>query len=183
MSVTITLEVVETGMWPQRDARDPLGIWGARAVSTGDATGGITIANVNVLAALRRAHVYSLYGAVSEDTGGVAVGSEMSLRILTGWPNIDSTALGIGFYGQTTIVALDALSLLNNAPIGQLVSDIDKFKLIFDPHSAASGDLRILAMVRNDNVDGETVRWEVYGYFWDRAILNTPGGPRWPGSF
>jgi succinate-acetate transporter protein len=40
----------------------------------------------------------------------------------------------------------------------------------------------ILEMQRGNNLDLATYTFEAYGYFWDRAAMETPGGPRHPGS-
>jgi hypothetical protein len=64
---------------------------------------------------------------------------------------------------------------------GQLVLPNDRFLLLFDPRPGA-GDLVIAEIKYSDNVDAMTTIMELYGYYWDRSVLQAPGGPRHPGA-
>ncbi len=183
MSILVTSDVVETAVFPQRDARDPLGIWGAHATTTGDATGGITQVNFQIAAGRRRANVYSIIAANSQLTSGTAIGTDISLRILSSWPNLSAVLTGINFAAPTRSVPAGP-ALLNGPPQGDLVRTNDRYILIFDPASVNAGNALLIAtIVRNANVDTETAVYTLYGYYWNRDIVDQPGGPRHPGMF
>ncbi|KKL17299.1 hypothetical protein LCGC14_2486920, partial [marine sediment metagenome] len=57
----------------------------------------------------------------------------------------------------------------------------DRFILIFDPRQGA-GVLNMIELEMGVNVNTDTYAFEAYGYYWDRSVLNAPGGPRHPGS-
>ena len=187
MSVNVTFDVVETQLWPQRDARDPLGVWAARAGATGDATGGFVRGQLQVPAERRSSHIYTiLFANTVRVTGTADTADEISCRLLTNWPNADNTVLGV--QGASTYRAVGVsqqgnFTVPNAGPRDFLIAPQERFILLFDPGVVSSGSDMVLAEIqRNANVDATEYAFEAYGYYWDREVLSTPGGPRHPGS-
>jgi len=185
MSVAAAASVLESQMWPQQDARDPLGMWGARAAVTGDATGGQTEFTYNVPANKAGRFIYACYGATFvQTTNLIALASQtVMLRLLTNWPNIDPQP---GVQGFSTSIARtmqsDAdLGAPNAAPDDQLLGPLDRFILLFAPASfGVSVDIMSIRLA--ENLSTEIFVSEAYGYYWDREVMNQPGGPRHPGA-
>lgn len=183
MSVFGTVDVLESELWPQRDARDPLGIFGWRVTQVGDATGGANNITVQVPAARRHAYVYKIYDMLIAQTTGSKVVTVGKLRILANWPNIDTQA-GIQAYGALFIAPVDGSDsftvpksgFLTANPFNGNTRDI----LIFDP-STQAGNMAI-AEQEVVNIDTITFSFEGYGYYWDRSAMAAPGGPRNPGT-
>jgi len=176
-------QVITSALWPQGDSRDPLGLWGMRALVTGDATGSSIKLVAQVPAADKAAYVYTVYSAiVVQLTGSVAGFTIAKLRILTNWPNVDDQP-GVQAYNavifRTAIGSLTFTAPTKGSP--QLVTAIDRFLLLFDPRPSGD-DMDILELEIDDNVDAATYSFEAYGYFWDRSVMQAPGGPRHPGS-
>ena len=61
------------------------------------------------------------------------------------------------------------------------IGPADRFLLLFDPRQQG-GDVDIVEIEFGENRDLATYSFEGYGYFWDRSVLDAPGGPRHPGS-
>jgi len=183
MTITQVGTVVPAAQWPQGDIRDPLGVWGMRQGITADATGGELTVNVTVPSGRGAAYVYTIYSAqISKLTGAVAQ-SEGRVRILTSWPNVDPLA-GVQAYGSDKMFLFRAPTGLAAPIVGpepHLIQHADRFLLCFDPRPSA-GALVILQLTATPNTDLETWSFEAYGYFWDRSVLQAPGGPRHPGS-
>lgn len=184
MAIAQAVEVIETALWPQGDARDPLGVWGARALLTADATGGGIKITMEVPAGKRASFVYTCYGANITQLTGTLAGSNLKTRLLTNWPNIDPQA---GVQAFSTFIRTEiqgdaefTAPIAGNADFHNMGPN-DRFLLLFDPR-AISTAMAIVEMEIGENVDGLTYGAEAYGYYWDRQILNTPGGPRHPGA-
>ncbi len=189
MSIATSADILLSQMWPQGDIRDPLGVWGFRQGITGDASGGTIKVQGSVPARQRASYILTVYAMTAAQlTGDPTTVSVVEGRILTNWPNIDSVA---GVQGFAT-AAIDSVSDNSNftapnaAIIGRadhLMGHADRFILCMDPRpDQALGALPIVEMEWNVNVDLATYSFEGYGYFWDRAVLQAPGGPRHPGA-
>ncbi len=184
MAIVTQAAVVATALWPQGDIRDPLGVWGFRVPFTGDATGGSLKAIISEMTGKKGAYVYTCYSVTMVQlTGTLLAAQKVKLRLLTLWPNIDPLA-GVQAYGSynSTLFGGDADF---TAPIGgaelPLIQPQQRFLLLFDPRQFGPlGD--ILEIEFGSNQDTSTYSFEGYGYFWDRSVLNAPGGPRHPGS-
>ena len=185
MAIVSSFEPLEHQLWPQGDARDPLGIWGGRVSVTGDATGGSIKVTCKVPAARRSAYVYTCYSIVMAPLqlpAAVIVNSKV--RLLTNFPNID-TQPGIQAYGSV-FQALLSPSTGFTAPFGgqfefHPLGPLDRFLLLYDP-SPGNTDMDILELEMTSNIDTDIWAFEAYGYYWDRSVMNTPGGPRHPGA-
>lgn len=183
MAVTVFTDVLESELWPQQDARDPLGIFGWRVALAGDATGGSAKCSVQIAEDRRHAYVWKIYDMVIAQIVGTPVVKTAKLRILTNWPNID-TQPGIQAYGAVWFPTLGAepsftvpnAGIESNRPLPLQSKDL----LIYDP-STQTGDMGI-AELEVDNTDGFTYVFEGYGYYYDRSVMSTPGGPRNPGT-
>jgi len=186
MSVLETVNIVETALWPQHDARDPLGVWGARDLISGDASGGVIQSQIQVSAARRAGNVYTCYSAMSVQTGGTSdTATLMRLRLLTNWPDIDRITAGAQGFATWRSSPIEAGFGTDptGGPANELISPNDRFILLLDPGVVGAGNPMVLVeILRNANVDGATYSFEAYGYYWDRGVLNAPGGPRHPGS-
>lgn len=179
----VTVDVIESQLWPQRDARDPLGIWGARLGVTGDATDTIKVL-FQVPADKAGAYVYTCYSLLAAQLTGVVSASQCKVRLLTNWPNVDPVP-GVQGYstGRFVVVSGDA----DNTPPNMTPTEVgmvlpnERFLLLYDPRGNA-GIMTIVELEWGNQVLANTYSFEGYGYFWDRAVMQTPGGPRHPGS-
>ncbi len=184
MAINAFAQVIPTAMWPQGDIRDPLGVWGFREGVTGDASGNGIDVIAQVPAGLAAAYIYTCYTLTLAQLSGALAGNAVMSRLLTNWPDIDP-ASGVTGYGSALVLEQAGSGGFENAPVagvnGPLVNPNDRFLLLFDPRPSA-GALDIVEMRLSANVDLATYSFEGYGYFWDRSVLNAPGGPRHPGS-
>jgi len=186
MAIAGLVFLLDHQIFVQGDARDPLGVWVARAAVTGDASGGSLKVGVQVPAARSGSRIFTCYSAQVAGLTGTLISAAIKTRLLTNFPDAD---LGIGIQGFST------LSLQNDtgeqwnvssgitAPIAgpyqHQIQHNDRFILLF---GVSGADTTLSELEISDNVDGATYSFEWYGYFWDRDVLNTPGGPRHPGS-
>jgi len=192
MAILTSVAPIESQLWPQGDIRDPLGVWGARLGVTGDASGNPITVNFRVPAEKRSAYVYTIYHAIVAVLAG-GVNSPVKIRILTNWPNIDPDA---GVQGYSTLgIGGTIQSTAFTSPIGgpgpiaavpqdyPYITPLDRFILCFDPRQQATlGAMDILSLEKEINTNNGTYSFEAYGYFWDRSVMQAPGGPRHPGA-
>jgi len=184
MAIALTVDVLPAALWPQGDIRDPLGIWGFRQAVTGDATGGSVKVTAQAPAGLAAAYLYTAYSLnIAQLSGTIAV-TQAKSRLLTNWPNIDTLA-GVQGYSTLLINIHDGATAFTppqaGALPGPLMREVDRFLLLFDPRPSA-GVLNLIELELATNTDAATYSFEGYGYFWDRSVLQAPGGPRHPGS-
>ncbi|MEE8608647.1 MAG: hypothetical protein V3S55_13655 [Nitrospiraceae bacterium] len=188
MGQTVIIPVQEHAMWPQGDARDPLGVWAARDIITGNADTPVFIqALITIPAALRRAHVYTCYSLFSGWAGGPNPSSETGVigRLVTNWPNADPEegVQGFSTSRRSTVTIQVASVFPDRVPDNPLITPEMRFILLMDPSAVGSGnDMTIAEIQRDSNVLNTLYAFEAYGYYWDQAVLDTPGGPRHPGS-
>lgn len=185
MAVEVDLPVAEYQLWPQGDARDPLGVWVARARATGDASGGVVEGEVIVPAARRRGRIYTCYSVSStRESGPADTGTVMKVRLITGWPDADTSLNGIQPYEtfRTVPITSETVGAPNHGPTLNALSPLDRFLLLFDFTASQTGNLVIVQLQRDVNTNTVVYLFQAYGYFWDRSILETPGGPRHPGT-
>lgn len=183
MAIETTVSLVATALWPQGDARDPLGVWGARNLETGDASGGSVKTIVQAPEAIAGAYLYTCYSAQAATLQPESA-SQVKLRLLTNWPDIDPVAAGVQGYSSNIVVVQDFGTVFTepmSGPSRPLIGPADRFVLLFDPRPVA-GAFNILELELDENTLARTYAFEAYGYYWDRQVLNTPGGPRHPGS-
>lgn len=176
-----TVDLFATALWPQGDARDPLGVWGGRHVLTGSAGGGSLKVGFQPGIERAGAHIYTCYSAfcslTQQEDGNI------KLRLLTNWPNMDDD-VGIQGTGTLRIVNTDQAAGFTppeGGPSAAMLSSLDRFILLFDPRPAA-GAFTIVELELSGSTDGRTYTFECWGYYWDRGVMNAPGGPRHPGS-
>jgi len=182
MAITADVNIVATALWPQGDARDPLGVWGGREIITGDASGGSTRVNFRAASDIAGAFLFTCYSAnVSFLTTSTA--AVVRARLLTNWPDIDVEA-GVQGYSTHLVRNTDGSSTFP-APLSgsdfPLIGPNDRFVLLFDPRPVV-GAFDIVDLAVASNVLNGQLAFECWGYYWDRQVLNTPGGPRHPGA-
>jgi len=183
MAVLGTVEVLATQTWQQGDIRDPLGIWGFRTQITGTGDGGGMKVNVLTPTGQGASYVYTAYSAIITQVGGPVLIIRAKIRLLTNWPNVDPQA-GVQAYAVAHTVPLNGsgnFTLPQLMPDRPLVDPNDRFILLYDPRPA-SGQLTIMELEINSNVTDDVFSYEGWGYFWDRSVMNSPGGPRHPGA-
>ncbi len=185
MAIVVTVPIVQAAEFMQGDIRDPLGMWGFRLGVTGDASGGAIKVTAFVPRIDASAWIYTCYSLTYAQLSGTPGGSQVKGRLLTNWPNIDPQE---GIQGYATLRIAQAVNDADFTPpiegVGGnqfLVAPNDRFILLYDPRSRSS-DLDIIEMELGINVNAATYSFEGYGYFWDRSVLNAPGGLRHPGS-
>lgn len=180
----IQVDLIATALWPQGDSRDPLGVWGGRFIATATVSDGPIKVRFAAPATIAGKYVYTCYAATIAGltVQTVAIGK---CRLLTNWPDIDPLA-GVQAFSSIKMVQIDG-SATFTAPLtgaltgGALVQPSDRYLLLFDPRPVR-GAFDIVELEISDLVNTNTVAFEAYGYFWDRGVLNAPGGPRHPGS-
>lgn len=183
MSVSGTVNILESELWPQRDARDPIGIFGWRVLQAGDATGGSNKIFIQVPEQIRHAYVMKISDMIIAQIVGSIVATVGKSRVLTNWPNIDVDP-GIQTYGTSHFFTLTGDASFTAPRAGPFdaealprgLGDL----LIYDP-STQTGDM-VIAEQETVNTNNTTYSFEGYGYYWDRAVMSTPGGPRNPGT-
>lgn len=176
--------VQPSALWPQGDIRDPLGVWGARVAITQNASGSGLKATVKVAAGLNAAYIYTCYSANIVQITGTANPVIGKCRLLCNWPNI-SDSPGVQAYSTAQFITIDGSNAFSQPVEGPnnafLIHPNDRFVLLFDPRPGV-GELSIMELAINENTGTLQYSFEAYGYFWDRSVLNAPGGPRHPGS-
>jgi len=185
LSQELEVNLFTSQLWPQEDIRDPLGVWGARLQVTGTSGAGEIKVGITVPQAERAAYVYTCY---SVNVSPLATAGQTTLqagvRLLTNWPNVDP-AVGVQGYGSNLLIPV-GIQAGGTAPVGgptaPLINASDRFVLLFDPRPQPTGDLTIVELKVSIQVENDTYTFEAYGYYWDRSILEAPGGPRHPGS-
>ena len=183
MSIAETEQIFSAELWPQGDARDPLGIWGGRHLTVGDATGGETKVTFFQEASQRSAYVYTCHAVTIAHLTGASVAQSVGIRLLTNWPNIDPQAGVQGFstgFGSFMRTSGD----FTTPPIAQIEANnlgSLQYVILFDPRQSGI-NLDLVELKHSENLENSTYSFEVYGYFWDREVMNTPGGLRHPGS-
>ncbi len=186
MAVSGTVSVLQSALWPQGDARDPLGIWGGRLGLTGDASGGGLEALFIVPQARKSSYIYTCYAAnLAVITGVPNTALNGALRLFTNWPPADPL-VGVRPFNTNNIAIIQVDTNLfdpeGGARQGQLLQPNDRYLLLYEPRPSVAGDMQIAQMTLAVNTDLATYSFELYGYFWDRAALDAPGGLRHPGS-
>lgn len=183
MTVTALAEVFETQQWPQGDARDPLGIWGARAAVLGNASAGEIGVDFVVPAEKVASFVYACYAITGGQILGVIQNQSFKVQLLTNFPNVDPqpgvqgfSSLDIGVMGGD-----QQLTVPNSGQRTWTFPSSYRFILLYDP-TPRNAALTIVKLATVNVAIGIDFVFECYGYFWDRSVLNTPGGPRHPGS-
>lgn len=183
MAIDEFVDVLPAALWPQGDIRDPLGVWGFRLGVTGDATGGEIKVTARAPAGLSAAYLYTCYSVNIVQLAGTLAIASLVARLLTNWPNVDPIA-GVQAYSsylKTNMVGADAFTAPKGGSDTPLIQQQDRFLLLFDPRPSA-GPLNLIELKMSNNVDTLTYSFEGYGYFWDRSVLQAPGGPRHPGA-
>ncbi len=181
MAISTDVEVIEQQLWPQGDVRDPLGVWGARLGVTGDATGGSIQVTFSVATSKRDAYVYTCYGLTAAKLTGALTADAIKSRLLTNWPNVDPIP---GIQGFATLIIGVSIGSTSAFPPLQganrdLLSSESRYILLF---ARTGTPLAIAELEWDNNLNLATYSFEAYGYFWDRSVLQAPGGPRHPGS-
>jgi len=172
-------------LWPQEDIRSPLGVWGARLGVTGDASAGEIKVGITVPQAERAAYIYTCYSAqISVLIAASSAELFAMCRLLTNWPDVDP-GVGVQGYGSNVGARLPIITggtAPEGSTINHLVEGHDRFILLFDPRPSAVGDMTIVELKLAVQILSDTYSFEAYGYYWDRSVLDAPGGPRHPGS-
>lgn len=182
MAQSIPVDILTAQLWPQGDARDPLGVWGGRHIVTADVTEGPLKVSFQPGAERAGAYVYTCYMATIAQLTASEI-QTFKCRLLTNWPDVDDDA---GVQGAATLLIVSAgVSATFTAPFGgpqvPLVTAAQRLILLFDPRPVA-GAFTIVELEATPAVDTQQYAFETWGYYWDRGVLNAPGGPRHPGS-
>ncbi len=183
MAISLEVDVVTTALWPQGDIRDPLGVWGFRLGVTGDASGGSIKVVALAPSGINAAYIYTCYSALIAQLSSLT-SVQGKCRLLTNWPNVDVVQPGVQGYGSavTRLITGDGDFTAPVAmPNDPFIGPADRFLLLFDPRASA-GDVPLVELELGVNTDTLLYSFEGYGYYWDRSILQAPGGPRHPGA-
>ncbi len=188
MAIDETVDILTAQLWPQGDIRDPLGTWGWRHLITGDATGGSLKTIAQVAADQKAAYVFTCYAVTfAQIDGDFVPGSAiLKARLLSNWPNLDPQAGVQGFATMRAGTTHGAVTF--TAPIGgtfaqeEYVTPNERFLLLFDPRPQGTAALALVEQEVSINTLNTAWAFEGWGYYWDRSVLQAPGGPRHPGS-
>lgn len=184
MSQDSTVDVVQTALWPQGDERDPLGVWAFRSIVIGLGVEGSVKVTAIVPSDRKSAYIYTAYAATTVPvTQAVLAGSQAKIRLLTNWPDASSPA-GVTGFAKARMVNI-VVNGNSSSPFGgadaPMIDALDRFLLLFDPRPLVD-DLEIMELELMQNILNDVYAFEGYGYYWDRSVMNAPGGPRHPGS-
>lgn len=182
MAITTSQGVLEHHIFATRDARDPLGVWTARAEVTGDASGG-TIKIQFLAPQTNRVYTCTMLTLSGDGLAASAIGK---LRLLTNFPPAGPEGGTAGFsYNRVFTVTREPLITSPSDNWGASGDDMGNSDtlLLFGPLPQDPGAVAIVEMEVNSNVLNSAYFFEGWGYYWDKvAVLNAPGGPRFPGS-
>jgi len=182
MAIALETDISHFNVWRQRDIRDPLGIWVGRQGVTGDASGGAIKVGFNVPAANRAAHVYCCYD-VSFATLTVTFDNDLTkVRLLTNWPDSDPSVPGIQGYGSLAVYTTAADAQFTPPVVGFTIPVIGAAQRFIPLWTTQGSGLTIVEVEHGGNVDTATYSFEAFGYYWDQAVRDAPGGPRHPGA-
>lgn len=185
MAITTSVDIITAPIFRPRDLRDPLGVWAGRLGVTGDASGGGILVNFTVPESNAGKHVHTFYSFNAGQLTGIAEATGTSVRLITNWPNSDPVA-GVQGY-DVMFMGVDRTQDNNvgqfSAPTNTMnpYDSIHRFMPLYDPRPSA-GQITIVELQRNDNTLAATYVFQCYGYYWDRQVMDTPGGLRHPGS-
>jgi len=186
VAIEATSDIFTAQEWPQGDERDPLGIWGGRTTVTGDATAGDIKITFQQPQNLRAAYVYAVYAAQVAHVSGGTSGQQrfIKTRLLTNWPNVDDQ-VGVQGFATLSVRFMDGSANATpplTGPQSDLLAPNDRFVLLYDPRPGIDDVLALVEFEVSSNVLNEIIGAEIWGYYWDRSVLQAPGGPRHPGS-
>ncbi len=179
----VDIDIKATALWPQGDARDPLGIWAGRGALTDDTLGGDKTGNIGLPQSRRAGNIYTCYAVTLSVVSGSDVGlSNVFCRLLTNWPPADSPGISGFATNRGSILA----PTRNVFPLGSFRENIFdpqyRFILLFDPRAGASGRINLVELTYLTVAgNAKVLAFEAWGYWWDRSVLDAPGGPRHPG--
>lgn len=183
MAISQQIEILEHNLFVTLDSRDPLGLWTIRVQVTGDASGGSV--KVAFLAAQTN-RVYVCHGVTLSGQGSTA-NAIGKLRLLTNFPPATPAGGNEGFsFNRAFTITREPLLTEPEDNIGatsnSMMIGTDKI-LLFGPIPSDSGPVGIVELETQDNTLNAAYFFEGWGYYWDKvAVLNAPGGPRFPGS-
>ncbi len=183
MAIVGVMDILEHQLFVQRDARDPLGVWGARSTAVGDATGGTIKVGARVPIAGDPGRIYACYSVTITKNSGTDANLPGKVRLLTNFPVMDRGAGGQGYSTAKRVAVQVGVGF--TTPIGMIdggtpgITPPDRFILLFGP---VDTDVNIVELEIAENEDLSAYGFEVYGYFWDRQVLYVAGGPRHPGE-
>jgi len=180
MSEVAQVRLLAHNIFKQRDSRDPLGIWAFRSEQAGTATGGVFKVQVQSDEVDR---IFTCVG-LNLTADGITVAVQGKYRLLCNQPPAD---LEGGQAGVSIARNIDVTNFSNaTAPadnwdaISPYESQLEHI-LLFGGVQSSRDPQNILEMECGGNALTVTYFFEATGYFWDRQILESPGGPRWPG--
>lgn len=183
MTITVVATVFQHAILRRRDQRDPLGVWAAREQVTGDASGGIQQVDIQVPANVRAGFVYNCQAAemIGPDPSAM---TSVTVRLLTNWPPSDSPGVaGADFHVNSPIGSFGDGSSKSGSNTGQPFINAALMKvLLFDPRSNPLAGVNLLEIWSSANTLAEPRIGTAWGYYWDRGVMDVPGGPRFPGA-
>jgi len=139
-------------------------------------------------AAERAAFIHTVYDIQVSKLTGVIAAVNAHVRLLTNWPDATPGDAGVQGYASHRLFVIDGDPAFTAPIMGTeglhmpLIQPNDRFLLLFDPRPSILTDLEIISVEVDTNTLAETWSFEAYGYYWDRSVLNAPGGLRHPGS-
>lgn len=184
MAISLTVAILEHQVFKQRDARDALGIWNGRLGVTGDATGGSTKVNFLATAAQTGGRVYVCEAFDIASIQGLAGNAGGKWRLLTNFPPADRNGgLAGNSFGRTFTFDFnpgftEPEGLIDGQWGGSPL--VINRVLLFGPRQPGQTQVSILELEIDQNVDLSTWSFEAWGYYWDREVVQVPGGPRLP---
>lgn len=182
MAIVNETEILEHNIFTTRDARDPLGIWAIRVEVTGDASGGTVKARFQA-PQTNRVYTCNML-TLSGDASAASVIAKF--RLLTNFPPATPAGGTAGFaYNRVFSVTREPVLTSPSDNWGSVGNDMGDAKhlLLFGPIPSDDGPVAIVEMENAVNTLAASYFFEGWGYYWDKiAVLNAPGGPRFPGS-
>lgn len=172
-------------IFKQGDVRDPLGVWASRVTAVGDGTGvGSVQADIGLPQSRRAGQILTCYGVTGAHGAGVLSSTEFGCRLLTNWPSGDSPGVQGFSTNRATLISLIAPTAAGAraAQLSPVLDPQSRFILLFDPRPGVPGRINFIQLWFDQNEGVVNYFFEAWGYWWNRDVLEAPGGPRHPGS-
>ncbi len=181
MAITTLKDILASGLIFQGDARDPLGIWGGATSQVNSGSGGSTRITFRVgTTDSNLSSVFAISGLSVLQESGTPRSDLVKFRMFTNWPSVDFQAAITPFNSAHAAVFVGSTLFTGGVAVAPFNDTVPAIRglLSWDPRGLSQPLL--LCEFEMANISGTTVLVSVQGYFWDRAVLNTPGGPRFP---
>jgi len=107
---------------------------------------------------------------------------DTKVRLLTNWPDASPGVVGLQGYASNIIVSTQGDQDFTAPLTGFVQAPIGANQRFIPLWTVQGSSLAIMEMEHGSNGLNISYSFEAFGYYWDRAVLDAPGGPRHPGA-